>query len=213
MYGAAMPALLPVQGVARCVVRGTANGQSCVNVFHVRNGVSAHTASSIQSLAVQIAALYGTHFRPLLNNVWSGDEVTCTDLTSQFGETGVASLPGAGAVTGSTVPQSVACCISWRIGRHYRGGHPRTYLGPPGSAALENNVSFTSTYVSSVSAAAGNFRSGVNTLVIDGQAQTLVSVHRTQNLAQLNPPQTSNITAGVVDSRIDTMRRRLGPDR
>jgi hypothetical protein len=211
-----MPALLPVQGVARVVVRGTAQGQQCVNVFHFRNGAAGapgFTQTGIQGLANKVATEYSALFRPLMNGNWSGDDVTATDLTSIISPVASSVLTGTGGIVSATFPQSVAACITWLIPRHYRGGHPRTYIGPLGASSCESSVSFTSAFVASMTTAAQNFRANVFATPIDGQNMTLCTVHRTYNKGTLSPPVVSEITGAFVDSRIDTMRRRLGPDR
>lgn len=211
-----MAALRPVTGVARCVFTGTANGQQVVNVFHVQNGGDfgvQYSQTGISALASQLATLYASHFRPHLNSSWSGDQVLCQDLTSITSAFAVAALAGNGAVTGATTPQNAACCVTWKIARRYRGGHPRTYLGPLGAASLENNTSFTSAFQTSVASAANLFLTGVNAIVADGKPQTLVTIHRYKDKAELAVPEVSKVLSVAVDTRIDSMRRRLGPDR
>lgn len=211
-----MPAQKNVQGVARVSVRGTANGVQCVNVFHVRNGLSTgagYTVAGVSALGNSINTLYNSHFRTKLNTDWSGDDIVVQDLSSIIAPGVTLAQTGNGSVAGSSVPASVAICISWKIARHYRGGHPRTYLGPLGSGAIETPTSFVGTFITSVQTSASSFLTGVNALTIEGVPQQLVCVHRQLAGEVLDIPQISPITACVVDSRIDTMRRRLGKDR
>lgn len=210
---APVPALKPVPGVARVTCRGTAQGQAIVNVFHVKWTGGNHTSASILYIANVVQAAYTAQFRPRLNSNWSGDSVRAVDLSSPTGEEATVSLTGQGTIAGVTTPQSAACCITWRIMRHYRGGHPRTYLGPIGQNAIESATSFTAVYQSDVQTAATTFKDAINAGTVAGAALRLVAVHRVVGGVELLVPETSDIVSAVVDSRIDTMRRRLGRDR
>lgn len=212
-----MPALANVPGVARCVVTGTANGQACVNVFHVAKGTggaSPWTQVEIDKLATLIAAQFTTAFVPSIANHWSGDQVECVDLSSVLGLSGVATIAASGGGgSGTTMPQSAAACVTWKIPRHYRGGHPRTYVGPLATAAAESPVSLAATFVSNLRTRAIAFRNNINGDTTFGTLITLCTVHRTYQKQKLNEPQLSFPTSAEVDSRIDSQRRRLGPDR
>lgn len=211
-----MAALAPVVGVARVVCHGTANGQPVVNVFHIRNGGPPgfnYSNADILSLANSVMTAYKTRFLPRLNVLYSGDDVSATDLTSATGSFAQVAMTGAGGQTGTAIPQSAACCITWKILRHYRGGHPRTYIGPLGTTGIESPISLDATFVGLMITAASGFMADVNALTISGHAQKLVCVHRQQDGAQLAVPLVDDILSATVDSRIDSMRRRLGPDR
>lgn len=213
-----MPALEPVPGVARVVISGTCAGQTIINVFHVQKGPSSgvpFSQADVDTLATGMDTAYKNNFANKMNSGYSGDLVEVTDLSSATSAVGSTANTGTGSGAGTTVPNSVASCISWRISRHYRGGHPRTYLGPPPATAIEGPTSFTPTWVTGLATSANAFRTAVNAIVLPSGAVNaiLVTVHRYQNKIKLTPPQVSGIVSGSADSRIDTMRRRLGPDR
>jgi len=211
-----VPAQKNVQGVARVSLRGTANGVQVVNVFHVRNGTSTgagYDVAGISTLATNMANLYVAQFVPRLNSGWSGDDVVAQDLSAIIAPGVTLPLTGSGSSTGTTMPASIACCVTWKIGRHYRGGHPRSYIGPLGTSAVESPTSFTAAFMTLMSTSASSFLSGVNGMTIGGVSQQLVCVHRQVGGEVLDIPLVSPITAVQVDSRLDTMRRRLGKDR
>jgi hypothetical protein len=211
-----MPALAAVPGVARVVCRGTSNGQPVVNVFHVQNGSvtgATYSAAGIAALTTAFATAYQANFLTRVNSSYSGDDVTATDLSSPTGRTSVATLSVAGSGGAGTIPQSAAACVTWKIDRHYRGGHPRTYIGPLAATALENSISLAAAFVTSLQTSATNFLTAVNAITADGLSQVLVCVHREVAKAPLAVPLVDPITGSAVDSRIDSMRRRLGPDR
>ena len=208
-----MPALKPVPATARVTVRGTSQGQAIVNVFHVRWTGGNMTTADVTYMANLVATNFGSKFRPLLNANWSGDSVRAVDLSLATGAEATVALPGQGALTGIRVPQSAACCVTWRILKHYRGGHPRTYLGPLGDSAMENSTSLEATFLTSANTAANGFLNAINAGTTGGQTMKLVAVHRWSGGVEIIVPQTSDILSATVDSRIDTMRRRLGRDR
>jgi hypothetical protein len=135
------------------------------------------------------------------------------NLSSDTGATTVLALGGTPGTPALTSPNSLACCVTWKIDRHYRGGHPRSYIGPVSNAFMENQTTFTSAFVGTMLTSANAFRTAVNSIAISGGSAELVAVHRVRSGAQLAVPLISPITTAAVDSRVDTMRRRLGRDR
>jgi hypothetical protein len=110
---------------------------------------------------------------------------------------------------------AVACVISWRVSTPYRGGHPRTYLCGLNDADRVSVNHWTSAFQSSVAGAANGFIVDVNALTqgsltdihlgtvsfrVDGDWRT-AAVFRDYTPA-----------AATCDQRVDTQRRRLGPD-
>lgn len=208
-----MPALRPVFGVSRVSFRGTSHGAAIVNVFHVLSSAGALTTSTITTLAQGVRSAYEVNMVTQLNGNYSADNVFAVDLSTEDGAEVSLPLGGTPGVVSQLMPQSAACCITWKIGRHYRGGHPRTYLGPLPGTAIETPTSLTSTYAATTQTKANNFLTAVNAITVGGGSCQLVAVHRWRNKEELATPLISPITSAVVDTRIDTMRRRLGPDR
>lgn len=150
---------------------------------------------------------------PLMNALYSGDSASATDLTSITGVMAIQPIVGGGNHAGAFVPASAAACVTWRIPRHYRGGHPRTYIGPLGTQAIETPTSLAPAYLLLLQNAANAFLAAINGLTADGKLQILCSVHRQDQKQTLIPPQKSLITSAFCDARIDSQRRRLGKDR
>lgn len=210
-----MPQQEYVPGVIRVSMQGVANGVSIVNVFHLKGGtgVTGFTQADVDHVATTLANSYSTQFISRLHSAYTGSLCIAQDIGSIDGPTGTATLSGTGIATGQ-VPASAAICVSWKTGRHYRGGHPRSYFGPLGSSAISSPTSLDPSTVTSFQTAAANFRTACNGVTAPvGGPLTMVCVHRFRDGAKLVPPQTSAITAVAVDNRIDSQRRRLGPDR
>jgi hypothetical protein len=211
-----MPAQEYVTGVARVVVSAQASGVNVVNVLHVANNISSrrsYTPAGIVSLTSALAGLWSTHLQPHISAGWGNATITCTDLTDALGPAATQAIAGSGGSAGTAAPNSVAACITWRIARHYRGGHPRTYIGPINNTAINNPTTLQGTYVTALQNAANAFRAAVAGVSVETYPQTLVCVHRVRNGANIVPPDVDEITSGSVDTRIDSMRRRLGKDR
>jgi len=115
------------------------------------------------------------------------------------------------------MPASAAVCVTWKIGKRYRGGHPRTYFPPPGDVAMTASVnSWDQDFIDQYHTAAGNFRQAMQQVTVT--PGDLCCVHRYRTLeagvvTTLDPPQVSRFIDHDVDNRIDSQRRRLGPDR
>lgn len=211
-----MPALVPVIGVARVTVQASANGVPVVNVFHVRNGdvgAPRYSDAGAQSLADAFKTAWQTAIVSLTNISYTLDTFTVQDLTDDNGSFAQATSIQTGSGSGTSVPQSAACCVTWKIPRHYRGGHPRTYIGPISASSISTPTTLSGTFVSNVQSNMSTLRTTINALTIGGNVQQLVCVHRIRNGVNLEPPLVDKISGCTVDSRIDSMRRRLGPDR
>src|SRR3954468_10681536 len=202
-----MPALKPVTGTARVSCRGTSQGQAIVNVFHVKTNGGPMTQPDITYITSLASQAYETNFVPRLNGNWSGDSVRGVDLTTLTGLESTRALAGSpGAVT-LLIPQSAAACVTWKISRHYRGGHPRTYIGPLGAGVIDTPTSLAPAYITSLQASANAFLSAITAGTTGGKTMPLVAVPRWRDKQELHLPELSDITTAVVDARIDTMRR------
>lgn len=223
-----MAELRPVTGVAKVIVNGAyATGTTTANIFHVdrmEHSDSSFPQAQLDALATGIRAAFVTHFCPLIVSHWSLGVVEVVDLTDDLGLVGSVSGTTAGAKSGGSIPQNVAQVVSWRIGRHYRGGHPRTYLPSPGTTDIANANSWTTTHRTALENAGAAFLGAVNGIVLGSTTGHMCCVHRYRGHTihpdtgrrmptQLETPLKSYITGASVDTRIDSQRRRLGPDR
>jgi hypothetical protein len=212
-YISAMVALKPVPQVVRCVVEGRWSAQPCVNVFHIMKTtpVSAITQPEIDNLAIEVRGNYQTRFLPLMDDAFTLGNVICTDLTSNTSFVGVATGQNPGAKVGTGLPANVALVVSWEIGRRYRGGHPRSYFPGMVTADQSGLTQWVSATLTAWDTAAGNFLLDNNAFTGTGASTwSMCAVHREFEKQPLTNPIVSHILGAHVDSRIDTMRRRLG---
>lgn len=188
------------------------------NVFWIRNAAQTQPGSAaMEQLAKLVYDAYAAQFLPLLEQsvVLEGTQlIYYGEGGSQLGSQWVQNTNGTVTDIGSAA--NVACCISWLVPERYRGGHPRTYLpGIPTTALLGRNT-FTDTFRTAVRLAADQFHATVNAFA--GAALSPVhlgTVSFVHDAKWRTPPVFRDYTPGAaeVDVRVDTQRRRLGPDR
>lgn len=120
-----------------------------------------------------------------------------------------------GAVSGDGLPANIAACVTWHIEAHYRGGHPRSYICGIPQAAQLHAKSFEPSFTADLQDAMNTFHTAAEGL---GPYDGIASVeHGTISFVNdgdwRDPPIFRRYVRNpTVDSRIDSQRRRLGPD-
>ena len=210
-----MPRQELVPFVARMVVSGAADGVSIVNIFHVKGTAAggAFTQGELDNLTNAFAGSFKTRFQSMFANAYAFQNVVATDLSTTFGVVSTATMTGNGSAGVTSAPNNVCIGLSWKIARHYRGGHPRTYIGPIATAQVGTGTTILAAAVTNAKAAGAGLISDVVAIAGSGAPAQLVAVHRISAGAILQPPLVDTITAVGVDSRIDSQRKRLGKDR
>jgi len=209
-----MPPLPPVPGVVRVVFNGTYQGRPTASIIYMGEpgNATAWTQAQADAVATAARAEWVARFLPQQNAVWTLNNVTATDLTNFLGVVGTAVGTNAGANAGTPLSANVTACISWKSNIHYRGGHPRMYLPAPGSTSTPATIrTWSAAYVTSLGGAAEIFRGNLIG-IYSGRASRMVAVHRTVGGVVQNPPLFLPIVLASLDNRIDSQRRRLGPD-
>lgn len=197
-------------GVARIVFNGTLGGVATANVMHAsKNSQVAWTGAELSALATAARTSYVTNFIPLQDGDFALGSVDVVDLTSDTGDAASATGTTPGTKAGLVLPASIAMCVSWRIGRRYRGGHPRTYFPALVTADQATPNTWNASTVTAWQNAAAAFLADLDSMP-PGQLGMLSRI----NAGAPRPaPLFSPILGVTVDSRIDSQRRRLGPDR
>ena len=116
--------------------------------------------------------------------------------------------------TGVALPAQVAVGISWRIINSYRGGHPRSYICGAQSSMLDDVTRLNETAQEAWLLAASTFRGDINGMTPPGDVIdiTLGTVSYVVDGEWRTPPVFRPYIGESVDHRVDTQRRRLGPD-
>jgi hypothetical protein len=187
------------------------------NVLWARNGKGMQPGGSeLTGLAASFYEQYRAQLLPFMSNLVTleGVQLLYYNGGSVTGGQHVENNNGQ-HVGGSSLPANVAVVVSWSVPERYRGGHPRTYFPGTTIDRLQNNQEFTQVYKDEVRVAADQFHALCNTLTSANVADLhMGTVSFVNNKQWRNPPVFRDFTpaAAIVDTRIDSQRRRLGPD-
>lgn len=211
-----MPPLPALPGAVRIRIEQSMAGVNLQQVQHaVRTGAQVPwTQADVDQLAGNVRAAWVNNFLPLQVTALTLGSVVVEDLSGPLGPVAQATGSDPGTDVGAPLSSNAAACISWTISRRYRGGHPRMYVGGIAQTRLQDSNTWLPAFVTAVDAASEAFRTAVNATVLAGGGNAqLAVVHYRQNLVPLDPPLSSVISGAVVDTRVDSQRRRLGKDR
>jgi len=206
-----MPALPSVPNVCKFTVHNTLDARDCVNIFYAGyTGGTPITGTDLSSACHQMLTAYETRFTTHLSSDLVTQSCSAVDLSSSLGATGNFSSALTGGGGSTTEAASIALCVSWAIGRHYRGGHPRTYLPGIPTGARQDAGHVTAAYATAVQTDAIGFISAVNGITTTGRTWLFVTVHYYSGGVISITPITDNITGAAVNTRYDSQRRRTG---
>lgn len=172
------------------------------------------TAADLAAAAAFIGNAYGSNIIAHMHNsvTHAHTKLSWYGVGEDIVE-GEASFALSGSGVGTCCPANVCLAISWHVAIGYRGGHPRTYV--PGVPI--NSTDFVSlvggTFASTLAAGGNTFRTNVN-----GHTETSITsitlgtVSFVRNKNWRTPPVFVPFVNATVDLRLDSQRRRLGPD-
>lgn len=133
-------------------------------------------------------------------------ETKVTDLTSNTAPQVVDGTSGVGGNLNTPVPNGVAFIIKFRIGRRYRGGHPKIYLPSASRTGVTNEAVWDSTYANAVLAAFASFIAAVV-----GGAPVAMGALQHVNVSYFSGFHNVTLPSGRVQSR-PTQRVSVTPD-
>lgn len=151
-----MPALPSPGAVIKLNLGWTIEGDTLGETVHYFSyGGGAPSAGALSTFANTAVANGLTQFQALANDQVGMSQGTARDLSSAMGNEATAGTPWVGTRGAALTPPAAAAVVSHSISRHYRGGHPRTYL--PLGVAGDINVSgrWATAFVNAVDAAWG----------------------------------------------------------
>jgi hypothetical protein len=161
---------------------------------------------------------WGTALKAAFSTGVSVQNVEAWDLSSRTGATASGGLAVTGTRAGTLLPTSSAACVGWKVNYRWRGGHPRTYWPAGVDTDLTNGHLWTDPAQSFFQTANNAWLAAVNALTIGGAGGYLTCVRYVHSPVKgepsvyFNPPLDLRIESALVDKRLDTQRRRLGPD-
>lgn len=207
-----MVALPDVPSVAKTNVVYNYGGRNMHNVLHIQKTTgSTMTNTELNTLAAGVYAAWAAHILPLQANGCGLTEVICAQLLALGGGFGAASGSSAGGDNGiGNSTNATAACVSWIERAHYRGGHPRSYIGGLKSTTQLNTYQFTATFVTGLETGCNAFLTAITAIDSPGKWQLVCVHYRGRMVVVPGTPFVNPITGAIMDQRIDTQRRRLG---
>lgn len=195
---------------------GSNQARPWVNTLHATYTSGPPSVAELTTLAASISSFWNTSVAANLNNSSQLTTVEVMDISSRTGAIATDNTvrSGTGGST-SLLPVSIACCVSWKINRRYRGGHPRIYVPAAVMANVINGNTWLGTYLTAVQTAWRSMRTSINGAAGASAPYTLVNVSYYQAHQgypnDLRPvPVVDTIQDAIVHTRIDSMRRRTG---
>lgn len=207
-----------VQNVARVRLNGTNQGTPWVSLFFWHYLGSQPDSAALSTLCQGFVNLWGAHLADAFPATVQVNNAEAWDLATRTGATASGGVAIPGTRVGSPLPTSVAAVIGWKVAYRWRGGHPRSYFPAGVQNDVLNGHLWTDAAVANYQTGANDFLTGVNALTMGGAGGYLTCVRYVTTPSPgappeyLNPPLDLRINNAIVDKRLDTQRRRLGPD-
>lgn len=197
-------AFIPIpQSVQLCFDFVTAgqNWQVCIVAKKLSGSPS---GADLAALALAGYNWWSADGRDLLSNEVTLRQARATDMTSQGAPVAIEVSGDAGTVAQPSLPLGSALVTSLRTalrGRSYRG---RQYWSGIPITAQDDPTNVTSTFATALGTAIGQLLSDIAALGFDA-----VIASKQHNGAVTNPAATNEITDVIVDTKLDSQRRRL----
>jgi hypothetical protein len=179
----------------------------------------------VDSIATGVASAWNSDLASMTATTDTLDLVEVQDLSSDTGLVGTATPSDAGTRSGTALPASIAANIQHVIGRHYRGGKPKTFLrsGVIGDLHASSSNTWSDAFIAAEKTAwqafvgsvlgisGANLSNVVNVSYYSGFTSVLNPVTgRTRDVPkQRDTPVVDIITDAVVHARLGSQRRRL----
>lgn len=208
---------LPANDVVQFAIRQTLGDDlDVLNIHHVntfKGGGGPLTGADLLAAAQEFFTLWTAAFSSHLG----GDDFAVACVAKDLGvvngaeATYVAPTPVQGGTGGGDFPANCAIVVSWKESISYRGGHPRTYLTAVPRSMGSDPQHVTGAYATALQAAANSLISAVTagSWPTGWTAPEMVVVHYILDKVLQTPPIVSTLISALVNTRIDSQRRRL----
>jgi len=178
------------------------------------------TASALSTFCTAVADTWQASLVPTMHTTVSLQGVEAWDLSARTGAVGAGGTPHVGTRAGTPLPTSAAACVGWNVSYRWRGGHFRTYWPAGTQQDLVNGHIWVESARASFEAANEGFLVAMNALTLGSAGGYLTGIRYVHSVGEppnrhpeyLVPPLDLQIRSATVDPRLDTQRRRLGPD-
>lgn len=196
----------PVGNAAEIAVRGSLDGQECVNTIGVLGSVG-WGQTDLSDLCTIVRDIWDTSFLPIITSAYTAIEVVGRGLRteSDFDADAQFDATSDGQADGFPMPNNVTIAVSFRtglVGRSYRG---RNYWPGLTSTQVAGNTVLTA-HITAMRAAYSALRTAIN----ETEVWVMGVISRVQEGVVLESGIVTPITTfAVADATIDSQRRRL----
>lgn len=198
-------AFIPVpNGIQLCFLF-TTDAQNWQFCLMLQKSAGAPTSTDLGQATADGSAWWTSHLKALLAPGTMLNEIIATDMTSQGAPQSRALIGEAGTAIGTELPLNVVACVSHRTekrGRSYRG---RSYISGLTTNHIDDTVSLNSTQQGALANGFAALR-----VLLDEHGLDQVVASRQHNGSITSPAATHEVILNVVDTLLDSQRRRLG---
>lgn len=220
-----MPALPSPGAVLKCIINWGIDGDAMAQTVHYFRYTGSADAGDVETFAAALVSEGSSQFQALATSFTGMNAATVRDLASEMGVEETGGTPWVGTRTGDRTPPGSAVVVSHTIDRHYRGGHPRTYLPLGAGSDIASTGLWATGLLTAVDSAWGAWTAAVTTSYGSLTVSEIVNVSYYQGYEYVNrgtssnpkwvrvptvrsSPQVDTITGHVTRKNIGTQKRR-----
>jgi hypothetical protein len=177
-----MPALPSVNAI-KLNVAWQVDADTLAQTIHYWTFSGGAASADLASFAAAAVSQGASHFGSLVGNAVGMLSATARDLSSAMGQEGTGGSPWVGTRGTARLAPATAAVVSHFIGRHYRGGKPRTYLPAGVSADVVAAGTWDPAFVTAVESGWGAWVAALN-----GSTYGALNITALSNVSYFGPP-------------------------
>lgn len=197
-------AFIPIPNGVQLCFQFTTAGQNWQFCLQLRKSAGSPSPTDLEDVGDLAEGWYNSDLKPLLTNQSMLNQVVTTDQTVQGGPQFIGVSGNVGTATGNSMPLNAAAVVSQRTakrGRSYRG---RAYISGLSESSQNGPVDIGSTLATDLGDAFTALQIGLDAIGFD-----VVVASKQHNGVVTNPAATNEVIAFLVDTHLDSQRRRL----
>lgn len=211
---------VPLPAAPKCIklyCTGSNGPSGWGNVFYLQYSLANPSSVDLRSIATAFQAAWAANIASMLVPTVHFQAIRSTDLDKIDGQVDLYSFDTPGSSAGASMAANVALCVSRKIARRYKGGHPRFYLPGVADSNRLDQTHWSGSYLTASASKVTAFLNAVNAITTSATGGCkMVNVSYWYTDPPKTPPKLrvtpviDPITGLSIDARIDSMRSRLG---
>lgn len=197
-------AFIPVPNGVQLCFDFASSGQNWQFCLMLRKSSGAPTTTDLEDVVLAAATWWGSSLKPDLTTATTLRQIRATDMTVQGGPQHIDTINQAGTSASDEIGLNSPLVVSLRTqkrGRSYRG---RVYISGMNIDGISNAVDVASGTASAFATIFAGLATALDALGFD-----VVVASRQHNGVPTNPAEVNEVTAYIVDTHLDSQRRRL----